>query len=486
MTEISMHLSEITDSREVMESKPYPMVVYFIYLLLSILVISLTWMYFSEIDIVVKGTGIVRPNQGISIINNKVTGRIAETRLEEGLKVQKGDLLYTIMHDDLKATQELLSTELVKQEKTLENMKLYKESVMTKTNLFDAEDPDQREYYFKYIGFSEDLTGSKASIHSNQETLNRLLSQSEGMQTLKDSIDLEKSLFSDPKELYALKYSEYILKQQELHQIFTDAEEQYESSQILFENGAVSKSDYQASYTAYIQNQVAYEQYKASFMASLDNDIEETHLQIQKVKAELNSLSPGVYTNGNDYLPAETKTIINIDDQITTVDQDIRSIKENLTKTELEIEKCLIRAETDGVINIKRKIAVGDYIGAGDTIATVIPQENTEYTLQISMPEREISTIEVGDPIKYHFNALPYREYGELTGTVQKISVDSTINEETGANFFIIEADVENKPLYSYKGERADLKVGMTCEAQVITKSKKVFFFLLEKIDLWD
>ncbi len=40
MTEISMNLSEITDSREVMESKPYPMVVYFIYILLSILAIS--------------------------------------------------------------------------------------------------------------------------------------------------------------------------------------------------------------------------------------------------------------------------------------------------------------------------------------------------------------------------------------------------------------------------------------------------------------
>lgn len=114
MTEISMNLSEITDSREVMESKPYPMVVYFIYILLSILAISLTWMFFSEIDVVVKGSGMVRPDAGVSIVNNKLTGRVAETNLTEGKIVKKGDLLFSIMHDGLMATQNLLATEIAK------------------------------------------------------------------------------------------------------------------------------------------------------------------------------------------------------------------------------------------------------------------------------------------------------------------------------------------------------------------------------------
>ena len=93
MTENIMKLSEITESREVMESKPYPMLIYFIYILLGIIIISLSWMFFTEIDIVVKGTGMVRPNTGISIVNNKLTGKVAETYLKEGLEVVRGDLL---------------------------------------------------------------------------------------------------------------------------------------------------------------------------------------------------------------------------------------------------------------------------------------------------------------------------------------------------------------------------------------------------------
>lgn len=170
-------------------------------------------------------------------------------------------------------------------------------------------------------------------------------------------------------------------------------------------------------------------------MATLGNDIDETQLQIQKLNSELKKLSPDLHTNKN-YLPVETKTIIDIDNQIATVNQDLRSLRESLIKKKLEVEKSIIIAETNGVINMKKKISVGDYIGAGDTIATIIPSDNAEYTIQISMPEREISTIKIGDPIKYQFHALPYREYGELNGTVKSISVDSTFNEESGMNFF--------------------------------------------------
>lgn len=486
MTEISIKLSEMTDSREVMESKPYPMVVYFIYIIVGILSIALTWAYFSEIDIVVKGSGMVRPNEGISVVNNKLTGRIAETNLEEGLEVEKGDLLFTILHEDLKATQELISNELVVKEVKLSNLNTYKDSILKRENLFDVENPLQKEYYFKYMGFTGDLVGSKENIVSNQSSLKNMKSKLEGMLTLKSSLDVGTNMFTNTKDLYALKYSEFVLKKEELSQNLLDNTEKFEANEILYENGVVSKSDYKTVKTQYLQSKLASEQFEVSFYASLENDIEEASLQIQKLSAEMKSLSPNAYAEGVNYLPVETKTIIDIDNQIVSAKQEINSLKENLTKIEFEIEKCIILAETDGVVNLKKRIAIGDYIGAGDNIATIIPSENPEYTIQISMPERDISTVEVGDSIKYQFHALPYREYGELNGKVTKISVDSTINEEAGINYFVLEADVENKPLYSYKGERADLKVGMMCEAQVITKSKKVLFFLLEKIDLWD
>lgn len=91
------------------------------------------------------------------------------------------------------------------------------------------------------------------------------------------------------------------------------------------------------------------------------------------------------------------------------------------------------------------------------------------------MLEREIMNIKVGDTIKYKFNSLPYKEYGMLKGKVVTISEDSIFNETNGINSYIIKADVENKPLYSYKGKRSNLKVGMTCEAQLLQNQRKYY-----------
>ncbi len=164
------------------------------------------------------------------------------------------------------------------------------------------------------------------------------------MKSLKSSIESNTNLFTNTKDLYALKYAEYELKKQELNQTYLDATEQYNASDKLFESGAVSKSDYQKAYATYLQSKLTYEQYETSFMATLGNDIDETQLQIQKLNSELKKLSPDLHTNKN-YLPVETKTIIDIDNQIATVNQDLRSLRESLIKKKLEVEKSIIIAE---------------------------------------------------------------------------------------------------------------------------------------------
>ncbi len=86
----------------------------------------------------------------------------------------------------------------------------------------------------------------------------------------------------------------------------------------------------------------------------------------------------------------------------------------------LEIEKSVVRSEIEGTLNVKQTIRAGDFLTAGSELAIVIPADKTLYKIDISMPEKEISGINVGDRIKYHFDALPFREYGELQGEIVK------------------------------------------------------------------
>ncbi|WP_461204646.1 hypothetical protein [Clostridium sp. DL1XJH146] len=67
-----------------------------------------------------------------------------------------------------------------------------------------------------------------------------------------------------------------------------------------------------------------------------------------------------------------------------------------------------------------------------------------------------------------------------------KISPDATMDQESGASYYIAEGLVENNILESHKGEVSELKTGMICNAEVITRDEKLLYYLLEKINLKD
>ncbi|MBF4693047.1 HlyD family efflux transporter periplasmic adaptor subunit [Fusibacter ferrireducens] len=149
------------------------------------------------------------------------------------------------------------------------------------------------------------------------------------------------------------------------------------------------------------------------------------------------------------------------------------------------MENASIRSPIEGILNIEQNYVVGDQIGIGMAMGTVVPTDDTDFKIQLSVKNRDISQIHVGDDVKFKFQALPYKEYGMLEGQIIHINADSSYNASTRTSYYLVEAQVDSRPLVSYKGETATIKVGMTLEGQIITKRKKILHYLLEKIDLW-
>ena len=69
---ILMNINEMSDSREVYDSKPNPAFAIFIYIILGIITVALTWTYFGRIDIVVKSEGVLRPNSQVVTVCSTV------------------------------------------------------------------------------------------------------------------------------------------------------------------------------------------------------------------------------------------------------------------------------------------------------------------------------------------------------------------------------------------------------------------------------
>lgn len=104
MKPIIVDMKEMSDSTEVYESRPNRFLVYTIYVLLFILVAAFVWMGLSKMEIVVKSEGMFRRDGEVYEIGSGITGRVKECLVENGQRVNKGDILFLVENETLNAS----------------------------------------------------------------------------------------------------------------------------------------------------------------------------------------------------------------------------------------------------------------------------------------------------------------------------------------------------------------------------------------------
>ncbi|MDR1440316.1 MAG: HlyD family secretion protein [Clostridiales bacterium] len=169
---------------------------------------------------------------------------------------------------------------------------------------------------------------------------------------------------------------------------------------------------------------------------------------------------------------------------ITSNQGSIEQLEGELKSIGLSIEAAAVTAPISGFISMDAELNEGEMLGAGAEVAAIVPDDGTDYKIQLMILNEDIASIQGAQKIRYHFSALPYREYGEASGEILKIGTDATA--ANGISYYLVDASLNELELTSYDGTAGSIKVGMACEAQVVTQSKKILWWLLEKINLRD
>ena len=145
-----MDIREISDSREVLTERPHRFVPIFAYILIALILVALIWSFFGEIDIYVRAAGEVRPNESISVIRNTFSGRVLVSNLEEGMVVNRGDMLFELDMQNQQAAMEIVQRQYDTVSLEIRNHNLLRESLLTGENLFDPNCETQIDYYFRF------------------------------------------------------------------------------------------------------------------------------------------------------------------------------------------------------------------------------------------------------------------------------------------------------------------------------------------------
>lgn len=295
---------------------------------------------------------------------------------------------------------------------------------------------------------------------------------------LQNSYDQYMTGYTSLSDDYNTKYSEY----QNLYNQYVQ-----QSS-----NGNVTETSVSNAKSAYESALMDVDVLKNTFISQLQSKIGSLEDEIKTLESNKKSLELSL--KGVEDLEEYEKlsgeklkneAVVTLNSEIDSLNENITSIEAQLVEVNETIKNSEVKAFFDGTVTLVGELNPGDTVQAGNQLCSVIPMgEELKVTLYI--PENEISKIDIGQKTEYVFDAIPYSEYGKITGEITSISADSVVNESAGTKFYIAQADLSALSLKNSDGNIREVKNGMMVEAKTISGSKKAIVWLLEKINFID
>ena len=356
MKPIIVDMKNISDSTEVYESKPNRFLVYTIYLILIILIVTALWMRFSMIDIVVKSNGVFKGSNAVYEISSGVTGIVKETHIENGQYVKEGDVLYVLTIEELSDTILRYQNEFNAAKARLEILSAYEKSLdgdkaelkaMT-DNPYYEELVNRRELLYANVSINKSDTEGQimlyqGSVDSLSETIAKYNEKIEKLNAVKRCITAQNNTFNTDESTYYSMVSSYLAsysytalqydnKINEYQKQISEYEEQIKKAEAevskevdgIIGEGLVSDGDLATEVSSGVTQQ-----------NSAIVDVE----ALKKQKDELVTARDSVKKEkAQALMNLELQQITSIEQQISTYNDTILSMETNLTSAKLQLD----------------------------------------------------------------------------------------------------------------------------------------------------
>ena len=246
MKPIIIDMKDMSDSVEVYESKPNPVMVLFIYFLSAMMIIGLVWMNYSKLEVVIKSNGMFRGNGEASEVICEYNGKVVECNVRDGQLVQKGDKLFTLENISKDDTLKYYQEELENIEERIEMLQAYEkylygddQAIETcAENQYMQEITNRRDLLLANIeagrpndsgqvkGYRDNIKVMRESIQTYQDKKDKLYKVIEGIKTQTNPFGKEdayyESILSSYFSNYNLTASQYDANISDYRSLLTD------------------------------------------------------------------------------------------------------------------------------------------------------------------------------------------------------------------------------------------------------------------------
>lgn len=441
---------------ELLETPPSPVRIAAIWLIGLFFAASLVWSYFGWLEIYAVARGRIQPSGRSKVIQPLDPGRVVGIAIENGSRVEAGDLLIEFDSRETGAEHE-------EQKRDLESA--LAEAARRRAGIAAARLAGTRALKVAYAaGTSESiidrengvLAADLAQLASNQASL--LAQRAEKLaasERLKASIAAREKLIAVDKEHVDMRESLNQTKAASRAQVI-ETLQQYET-QLTAQAGEKGQL---------LETEAA--------LITIDRKIEETTSQF----------------------------IADQSQKLAEAERKADHLKGELVKAAAKHERMKLTAPIGGTVQQLAVTTIGQVVSSGQPLMTIVPY-GAPIEIEALIENKDIGFVEAGQPAVVKVEAFPFTRYGTVEGNVLKVSRDSVDEREAtalndpkaGARASPSTADIAktqnlvfpatiglSKTAISVDGKEIPLSPGMAVTVEILTGKRRALDYILSPL----
>ena len=402
----------------------------------GLLGLFLLWSITARIDSSAIAIGKVVLDSNKKTIQHFEGGIIEVIFVEDGQRVKANQPLIKLSETAAKANQELVKKQLF----ALKVTKIRLESERDNKGL-----PDFSTMDFQYkddVDFVKIITGER-----------------ELFLTRKRAIDEKVGILSQKIKQLNEEISALESQKKSVSNRLAFVREELNSFDELYEQGIISKSSYFTLKKQMVELVGNKGEYVAN-IAKVRQAINESELEIANIKTE-----------------SSNETI----KELQEVQTKIADLEERVFASSDILQRTIIRAPQDGIINGLKFHTKGGVIAPGGEVMEIIPQDD-ELIVEVKINPQDIDVVRTGLKAKVRLSAYKNKSVPLLNGEVVNVSADSFLYQATNTSYFLAKIKISQKEMSHLKDVK--LYPGMPVESHIITGSRTFMGYLFDPISI--
>jgi HlyD family secretion protein len=165
--------------------------------------------------------------------------------------------------------------------------------------------------------------------------------------------------------------------------------------------------------------------------------------------------------------------------ELSAIELNLKDTTQRIISTQDQLSRIDIRSPISGVVHEQKFFTIGGVITPGAQLLDIIPQ-GKDMEFEVKVEPQYIDQIHSGQDVSILFSSFNARTTPQINGSVEHVSLNTSIHEATGIAYYPVRVTIETAELERL-GDQA-LISGMPIEAFFTTESRSPLNYLLKPL----